>query len=134
MTVTPADVLKQLALAAGYLVHVWDAVENGDAADSYFWKATGAGGAQSVPTFPSSEQAWRDCCEANGLLVPIVHEIEQAGCHLVREPGFIAYRWVGSDGRASQPFADAADALIACAIALADDQGDLEQDAPAPRA
>lgn len=134
MTVTPGDVLKQLALAAGYLVHVWDAIENGDPADSYFWKATGAGGAQSVPTFPTPEQAWRDCCEANGLLAPIAQEIEQAGCHLIREPGFIAFRWVGADGRASEPFADAADALIACAIALARGEGDVDHDGPAPRA
>lgn len=131
MTITPGDVLKQLALAAGYLVHVWDAIENGDAADSYFWKATGAGGAQSVPTFPSPEEAWRDCCEVNGLLAPIAQEIEQAGCRLVREPGFIAFRWVCEDGHTSEPFTHVADALIACAIALEEEEGDVEQNAPA---
>lgn len=55
MSITPRDVLKQLALAAGYRVHVWEAVENGDAADSYFWKASGAIApiAQSRETFVS---------------------------------------------------------------------------------
>lgn len=133
MTITPGDVLKQLALAAGYLVHVWDAIENGDAADSYFWKAAGAGGAQSVPTFPSPEQAWRDCCQVNGLLAPIAQEIEQAGCRLVREPGFIAFRWVGADGHTSEPFADAADALMACAIALAEEESDADHNSPGCR-
>lgn len=124
MRIEPADVLKQIAMAAGYRVHVWDAVENGDATDSYFWKASrlGADGPQSVLTFLSPEDAWRDCCEANGLLAPIAQELEENGCRVVRERGFIAYRWVSSDGYVSPgPFVSAAEALIACAMFLAED-------------
>lgn len=132
--IAPADVLKHLALAAGYSVHVWDAIENGDPADSYFWKANGvaAVGQQSVSTFPSRDEAWRDCCEANGLLAPIAHELDQAGWGVIREPGFIAYRWASRDGAiSSESFASAAEALVACAMFLHD--GDpVEHDDPAP--
>ena len=132
--IAPADVLKHLALAAGYSVHVWDAIENGDSADSYFWKATGrsAGGQQSVSTFPSRDEAWRDCCEANGLLVPIAHELDQDGWGVIREPGFIAYRWASRDGVVSpERFASAAEALIACAMFLREGEP-IEHDNPAP--
>lgn len=122
MSITPHDVLKQLALAAGYRVHVWEAVENGDAADSYFWKSssTSALDAQSGTTFASPEQAWLDCCEATRLLLPILEEIELAGCRLTREPGFIAYQWINAEGEVSaERFANPAETLIACAMALA---------------
>jgi hypothetical protein len=133
MMITPGDVLKQLAISAGYRVHVWDAVENGDAADSYFWKHSGVGGAQSGLTFPSPEQAWCDCCESNGLLAPIAQEIDQNGYGVIREPGFIAYRWLCQDGRISdERFAHVAEAVIACAIALTG-QHALEEDGQAPR-
>jgi hypothetical protein len=135
--IAPSDVLKQLALAAGYGVHVWDAVENGDPSDSYFWMAcsVGAVGAQSVSTFPSREDAWRDCCEANGLLAPIADELDQAGWGVIREPGFIAYRWASRDGVVSpQSFPSAAEALIACVIFRQDAEDLVEQENPAPRA
>ena len=135
MTITPHDVLKQLALAAGYRVHVWDAVENGDAADSYFWKARGAGAldAQSHETFPSPELAWLDCCESTSLLLPILEEVERAGCRLTREPGFIAYQWVSAEGEVSpERFASPAEALIACAMVLANPEAPEEQPQPSP--
>lgn len=135
MTITPHDVLKQLALAAGYRVHVWDAVEAGDAADSYFWKASGAIAleAQSRETFSSPELAWLDCCESTRLLVPILEEVERAGCRLTREPGFIAYQWVNADGEVSpERFASPAEALIACAMALAHMDVPDEQHHPSP--
>jgi len=119
--ITPADVMKQLALAAGFRVHVWDAIENGDPADSYFWKSArlGLDASQSPATFPSPEMAWRDCCEENGLLVPLVQDLVQAGWSVVREPGFIAYRWACAEGRvSSERYASAADAVIACTMAL----------------
>lgn len=133
MTITPHDVLKQLALAAGYRVHVWDAVENGDAVDSYFWKASGAGvlDAQSRETFASPELAWLDCCESTKVLLPILDEVEQAGCRLVREAGFIAYQWVSAAGDTSpERFASPAEALIACAIALSNADAPEEQQHP----
>jgi len=133
MTISPHDVLKQLALAAGYRVQVWDAVENGDAADSYFWKACGAGAldAQSHQTFASPELAWLDCCESTRLLLPILDEVEGAGCRLTREPGFIAYQWVNAQGEASpEHFASPAEALIACAMALANTEAPVEQHYP----
>jgi len=130
MSITPHDVLRQLALAAGYRVHVWDAVENGDAADSYFWKASGAS-AQSHETFASPELAWLDCCESTKLLLPILEEIERAGCRLTREPGFIAYQWVNAEGETSpECFASPAEALIACAIALSVKEPPEEQPQP----
>lgn len=135
MEITPNDVLKQLALSAGYRVHVWDAVENGDPADSYFWKAgaAGAASAQSVPTFPSPELAWRDCCESTGLLVDILEEVEQAGYQVIREPGFIACGWVGPDGEASSgQFASPAEALISCAMALAAHDRNVSHESPSP--
>lgn len=135
MTITAHDVLKQLALAAGYRVHVWDAVENGDAADSYFWKANSAGalGAQSHATFASPELAWLDCCESSKLLMPILEEVERAGCRLAREPGFIAYQWVNAEGEASaERFASPAEALIACAMALASADAQEEEPHPSP--
>ena len=135
MTITPHDVLKQLALAAGYRVHVWDAVENGDAADSYFWKAYGAGAldSQSHETFASPELAWLDCCESTRLLLPILEEVERAGCRLTREPGFIAYQWVNAKGEPSpERFASPAEALIACAMALASAEAPEEQPQPSP--
>lgn len=135
--IAPGDVLKQLALAAGYGVHVWDAIENGDPADSYFWMASsvGAARAQSVSTFPSREDAWRDCCEANGLLAPIADELDQAGWGVIREPGFISYRWASRDGVvAPQSFQSAAEALIACVIFLQDADGLAENENSAPRA
>lgn len=131
--VTPDDVLKQLALAAGYRVHVWNAIENGDEADSYFWKAAGASknGAQSITTFPTTELAWRDCWEVNRLFAPIEEEIREAGCTVVREPGFIAYRWVDRDGEvSSERFSSEAEPIIACAIGLADCPLDIEGAAP----
>jgi len=130
MSITPRDVLKHLALAAGYRVHVWDAVENGDAADSYFWKASGAISpiAQSRETFASAELAWLDCCESTNLLLPILEDVESAGCRLIREPGFIAYQWVDTDGEASaERFGSPAEALVACAMAL------VGEDAPPNR-
>jgi len=133
MEITPNDVLKQIALSAGYRVHVWDAVENGDPADSYFWKASAAGvaSAQSVPTFPSPELAWRDCCESTGLLSNILAEVEQAGYQVIREPGFIACGWVGPDGRTSpERFASPAEALISCAMALAAHDDDISIESP----
>lgn len=133
--IAPGDVLKELALAAGYGVHVWDAIENGDPADSYFWKtiSAGAAGQQSVSTFASREEAWRDCCEVNGLLVPIAHELDQAGWGVIREPGFIAYRWASRDGLVSpESFASEAEALIACIIFLQDEESPIEQDNPVP--
>jgi len=136
MTITPHDVLKQLALAAGYRVHVWDAVENGDAADSYFWKASGASAleAQSRETFASPELAWIDCCESTRLLLPILEEVERAGCRLTSEPGFIAYQWVNAEGEASpERFASQAEALIACAMALSyTDAPEEQQHHPSP--
>lgn len=135
MSITPHDVLKQLALAAGYRVHVWDAVENGDAADSYFWKASGASAleAQSRETFASPELAWLDCCESTRLLLPILEEVERAGCRLTREPGFIAYQWVNAEGKASpERFAKPAEALIACAMALAHAGAQEEEHYPSP--
>jgi hypothetical protein len=134
--IAPGDVLKQLAIAAGYSVHVWDAIENGDASDSYFWKVAGIGAdrSQSASTFPTPEDAWRDCCEANGLLAPIVQDLEQAGWGVIRVPGFIAYRWACSDGRLSQEsFVSAAEALIACAIFLADVDDQMEGTCPAAK-
>lgn len=135
MTITPQNVLKQLALAAGYRVHVWDAVENGDAADSYFLKASGASAqeAQSRETFASPELAWIDCCESTRLLLPILEELERAGCRLTREPGFIAYQWVNAEGVASPDrFASPAEALIACAMALVHTDAPDEQEHPSP--
>jgi len=123
--ITPADVMKQLALAAGFRVHVWDAVENGDAADSYFWKSVhpGPGVAQSSTTFVSPELAWRDCCEENGLLGPLVQDLVQAGWCVIREPGFIAYRWTSAQGHlSSERYASAAEAVIACTMALLDEE------------
>lgn len=136
MNITPHDVLKQIALAAGYRVHVWDVVENGDAADSYFWKAssTCALDAQSSATFTSPELAWLDCCESTGLLRPILEEVELAGCRLTREAGFIAYRWVSGEGEVSpERFASPAEALIACAMMLASVEITDEQVHPSPR-
>ncbi|MBY0241736.1 MAG: hypothetical protein K2X55_20730 [Burkholderiaceae bacterium] len=132
--IAPGDVLKQIALAAGYGVYVWDAIENGDPADSYFWKGAGvsAVGQQSVSTFPSREDAWRDCCEANGLLVPIAHELDQAGWGVFREPGFIAYQWASRDGVVSpERFASAAEALIACVMFL-HEESTVDDNSPAP--
>jgi hypothetical protein len=130
--ITPGDVLKQLAISAGYRVHVWDAVDNGDAADSYFWKHAGENGAQSIHTFSSPEHAWCHCCETNGLLTQIAHEIDRSGYAVIREPGFIAYRWVGLNGLASdERFTHFAEAVIACAIALAS-QHALDEDMQAP--
>lgn len=136
MEITPSDVLKQLAMAAGFRVHVWDAVENGDSADSYFWKGTSATtrDMQSVPTFPCPEDAWRDCCESNGLLAPIADELNLAGWGVVREPGFIAFRWACRDGRISgESFVSAAEALIACAIVLRDAEFAIEHEAEVPK-
>lgn len=121
MEISPNDVLKQIAFSAGYRVHVWDAVENGDPADSYFWRsiAYAAGRSQSVSTFLSPELAWRDCCESNGLLADILEEVKQAGYQLIREPGFIACSWLGPDGQASEEhFASPAEALISCVMSL----------------
>lgn len=131
--ITPGDVLKQLALAAGFRVHVWDAVENGDASDSYFWKHTGSDGPQSVPTFSTPELAWCDCCESNGLLAPIAEELYQSGYQVVREPGFIGYRWVCAGGNVSiERFAAGAEALIACALHVANQPDAVAGDTPVP--
>lgn len=131
MEITPNDVLKQIAFSAGYRIHVWEAVENGDPADSYFWKASvaGAASAQSVLTFPSPELAWRDCCESAGLLGDILEEVEQAGYQVIREPGFISCGWVGPDGTGSpERFATPAEALISCAMALAARDDEVSHD------
>lgn len=132
--IAPGDVLKHLALAAGFGVHVWDAVENGDAADSYFWKEVGKPDQQSVSTFPSREEAWLNCCEANGLLNPIALELDQAGWGVTRIPGFIAYRWTSRDGTISpESFASAAEALVACAMFLSAEETVAEHEVCAPR-
>jgi hypothetical protein len=135
--IEPGDVLRHLAIAAGYRVHVWEAVENGDPADSYFWKAArpNAAGQQSASTFSSTGDAWRDCCEANGLLTPIARELEHAGWTVVRVPGFIAYRWIADDGQVSpRSFVSAAEALISCAMHLADSDEETELHEPGPTA
>jgi hypothetical protein len=136
MTITPHDVLKQLALAAGYRVHVWDAIENGDAADSYFWKtsSTSAMNAQSQGTFASPELAWLDCCQSTMLLLPILEEIERAGCRVARESGFIAYQWLNAEGEVSaERYASPAEALIACAMTLISLDAQEEQQHLSPR-
>lgn len=129
VSIGPNDVLQQLARAAGFRVYVWDAVENGDEADSYFWMASGAGDGmrQSELTFPSDRDAWLDCCEANGLLAPIAQELGALGYGVFRQPGFIAYRWAYQDGMVSNvSFPSAAEALIACAMYAAEQEEPAE--------
>lgn len=133
VNIGPSDVLRQLAKAAGFRVYVWDAVENGDEADSYFWMAsgTGAGMRQSELTFPSDRDAWLDCCEANGLLAPIAQELGALGYGVVRQPGFIAYRWACQDGLVSEAsFPSAAEALVACAMYAAEHDESTEVESP----
>jgi hypothetical protein len=118
---SPAEVIGQIGRAAGYRVHVWDAVENGDDNDSYFWKRVGGGAdeSESEGTFPTAAEAWRNCCEMNDLLVPLVRQIELAGCSIVRPRGFLACRWAGPDGHLSdESFPTPAEAIVACVLAL----------------
>lgn len=112
---TVEEVLRALARGAGYLVHTWGAVENGDSADSCFWKRWGspAGQAESPETFASELEAWRDCCEVNGLLGQYIDAARAHGLQLERAPGFL--QWTcrrRGDLAGTQAFAHAADALV----------------------
>lgn len=61
---------KALAERRGFRLHVWNAVENGDPTDSWFWKLRGSRPqeSESAATFATEADAWRDCCLINDLL------------------------------------------------------------------
>ena len=116
---TPTAMFRRIALAKGFLVHVWNAVENGDENDSYFWKRWGAqaGECEYPGTFSTEDEAWRNCCEANGLLVPYIDALQTAGFRITRASGFLACHWVAPDGSHSkEQFCCASEALMSCFI------------------
>lgn len=110
------DAFRRLAREAGYAVWTWTAVENGDAADSYFWRSLRTGGDQSVDTFDTEGSAWRDCCETCGLLAPYFTMVREAGCSVGRPPGFLGWYWSASSGASAGPFLHASEAVLDCAI------------------
>lgn len=112
-----ASVFEALARAAGYRVRVWDAVENGDERDSFFWQLSGHASCASAENFDTEAHAWRDCCEQAGLLAAALSIAHEAGFFIVRNQGFIGCGWVGACGtRSESDYPTPADALIACVI------------------
>lgn len=111
-----AETFRQVGRSAGYFVCTWDAVENGDPADSYFWRANGGGADQSEGTFDTEEAAWRDCCESNGLLDTYLSMIASAGSRIVRPDGFLLWHWDAGQGTRSDPFLHWSEAVLDWAL------------------
>lgn len=111
--------------AAGFTVRTWDATENGDDHDSFYWCHRDRATTQSQGTFPTPADAWLDCCSTVGLLDAYAASAAAAGCVLNRPSGFVSWFWHDAQGAAHGPFAHPLEALTSCILA-----NDLGPEAP----
>lgn len=111
------DPWERIAHAAGYRVHSWDAVENGDEADTYYWApATAAARTpELVDLFPTETLAWRDCCISQNLLRDLYARLTDEGVQFARNT-MGNWTWLsGNNPKTTETrFETLADAVMDC--------------------
>jgi hypothetical protein len=114
--VTP-DPYKDLAQSNGFRLRVWNATENGDASDSWFWKKSDsvAGASESAQCFSTEADAWKDCCAHNNLFAPFI-EVAASYGYEVRRTDFRSFTWVSFDGLSNRNFFSEGEAWFDCCV------------------